>query len=530
MRNIMTGNQAAALGAFQSGVAFVTGYPGTPCTEVVSELAKFEGVHWEWAVNEKVALEAAIGASLAGVRTLVVMKTLGLNVAADAFTQLAGTPMNGGLVLVVADDVGRIVGDDYQDCRHYSIMSQVPLLEPSDSQEAKEFMEMAFLISETYEVPVILRLNSITSKSKSVVKLEQDVGQRATRRLAHQKSLQKTVGNVVRFGFPNYDSPMLKEYWHDFKKNWTALQDACNEISINQVEMGDREIGIIASGVSYHYAKEAVPHASFLKLGLVFPLPQRLIRDFVGSHRTVYVIEDGHPIIEREIRGMGLTVQGENVFPRFPHMLYFTPEIIEEKILGIQREKKSSEVPFRLPVNCPGCPHTVVNRILKKNNIKAVGGIGCGGLGAFPHVGAMDVVKCMGSSFGIAHGYNRFRKDGKKMVAVMGDGEFWHTGMNGLINAVYHKGEGVFIIEDNFTVAMTGGQRNISSPLKQDSIQNRISIEAICKTIGILDVYVVDSYDEDRLEGILLREMDKEGISVIIARHPCLIFASPTNT
>lgn len=525
MRRILTGNQGAAVGCYESGVAYATGYPGTPCTEVLSELFKFKEILCEWATNEKVALEVATGVSMTGKRSIVLMKTLGLNVAADAFTQLSGTPINGGIVLVVADDVGRIVGDDYQDCRFYSIMSKVPLIEPSDSQEAKDFMKVAFEISEKFETPVIFRLNSITSKSKSVVDItEKNKHQKKIRRI-HQKSLQKTVGNVVRFGFENHNSLKLKDYWHDFDKSWRNLSLYSNDIPINKVELKDSSIGVIASGVGYLYAKEALSDVSFLKLGLVYPLPINIIKEFVRKHEKVYVIEDGHPIIEKEIRNMGIDVEGESIFPRFPHMLYFTPDIIEKKIYGKSKEKKDTRIPFRLPVNCPGCAHNVINNLLKKNNIKATGGIGCGGLGAFPHVGAIDIVKCMGSSFSIAYGFNKLNDDGKKIVGIMGDGEFWHTGINGLLNIIWNNGNCVLIINDNLTVAMTGGQKNVSSPLEEKSTKRRVSIEEVCSSLGVDRIHVIDSYDKEELEKTLLEEISKDGVSVIIARHKCLIFS-----
>lgn len=526
MRKILTGNQATALGCYESGVAYATGYPGTPCTEVLNELSSFKGVNCEWSTNEKVALEVASGVSMSGKRTLVLMKTLGLNVAADAFTQLSGAPINGGIVLVVADDVGRIVGDDYQDCRFYSIMSNVPLVEPSDSEEAREFIKIAFEISERFETPVIFRLNSITSKSKSVINMTEENNQpiRECRQI-HKKSLQKTVGNVVRFGFDNYNSQKLKDYWHDFHESWNRLSSYSDNVEINKAEVKNSTIGIIASGVSYLYAKEVLPEASFLKLGLVFPLPKRNIKEFIESHEKVYVIEDGHPIIEKEIKNIGLEVEGESIFPRFPHMLYFTPDIIQEKILDKKEENEYVRVPFRLPVNCPGCAHNVINSLLKKNDIMAAGGIGCGGLGAFPHVGAIDVVKCMGSSFGIAYGFNKLNDDGEKLLGIMGDGEFWHTGINGLLNIVWNNGDCTLIVNDNLTVAMTGGQKNISSPLDPGSDKRRASIEEVCKAIGVDRTYVIDSYNTKELERVLLEEIEKKGVSVIIARHECLIFS-----
>lgn len=524
MKRVLSGNSAVAFGAYESGVKFATGYPGNPCTEVMNELSLFDGVQCEWAINEKVALEVAIGSSLSGVRTLVLMKTLGLNVAADAFTQLAGTPINGGLVLVVADDVGRIVGDDYQDCRNYGIMSKVPILEPSDSQEGKAFMKIAFEISEKYVTPVILRLNSVTCKSKSVVSINDNEKTNSYKRFMFNKSLQKTAGNIVRFGFDKYDSAELKRYWHDFKSYWDELSYFSNYIEINKVEKINEEVGIIATGVSYYYAKEVLPDVSYLKLGLVYPLPEELIKEFVEEHKKVYILEDGHPLIEKEIKSMGYMVQGESIFPRFPDMLYFTPEIIESKLKGIEMKSDSLKVPLRLPENCKGCPHMSINKLLKKRDIYAAGGIGCGALGVLPNIDAIDIVKCMGSAFGIAHGFNRTRSNSKKLVGIMGDGEFWHSGINGLLNAVHHDSNTLFIIQDNLSIAMTGGQRCVSTPVTEQENHRHISIEALCKAIGVKSIEVIDSYNVSKLEEVILKEIENDGVSVIISRQKCKIF------
>lgn len=518
MKKLITSNHAVAVGAYHSGVSYVSGYPGTPCTEVLSELRRFKEVECEWSTNEKVALEVAIGTSLAGYRSLVVMKTLGLNVAADAFTQLAGTPLNGGLVLVVADDIGRIAGDDYQDCRSYGIMAQVPVIEPANSQEAYDSVSLAFQMSETYETPVILRLNGILCKSKTLVKYATCTWKKHYRR-PHEKSLQKTVGNIVKFGFHNCDNETLKPYWKNFDEEWKAIKEQAETTELNRETISGSDIGIIASGVAYEHAREVLPHVSYLKLGLVYPLPRKKIESFVNKHKKVFILEDGHPLIEKEIKSYQLPVIGVEAFPRFPEMLHFTPGVIEEKILGKMTESRHLEVPLRLPDNCPGCPHHLVNDVIEKHNIYTSSGIGCGGLGALPHKGVIDVIKCMGSSIGIAHGYNKALDKNKQMLSIMGDGEFWHSGINNLINMVLHESTSTIVIEDNMTIAMTGGQATITP---KDG--GRGSIEAVCKAIGVEDVQVINPRIENNLENTIKLAMDSDQLSVIISRSPCVLF------
>ncbi len=522
MRKLITSNHAVAMGAYHSGVSYVSGYPGTPCTEVLSELEKFEEVTCEWSTNEKVALEVAIGSSLAGYRSLVVMKTLGLNVAADAFTQVAGTPMNGGLVLVIADDIGRIAGDDYQDCRNYGIMSDVPVIEPSCSQEAYDYVSQAFEMSEKYETPVILRLNGILCKSKTLVKYENMSWQQHYRK-PHSKSLQKTVGNIIKFGFNDCESDDLSQYWKDFSKSWKALNSEAENTLLNCECINNSEIGIIASGVSYQHALEVLPDASYLKLGLVYPLPKERIEDFVKRHKRVYVLEDGHPLIEKEIKSFQLQVIGEQLFPRFPEMLHFTPGVIEEKIKQFKTSLESVKVPLRLPENCNGCPHHLVNDVISKHEIYTSSGIGCGGLGALPHLGVIDVIKCMGSSIGISHGYNKAQQGKNEMLAIMGDGEFWHTGINNIVNMVLNNGHSTIVIEDNMTIAMTGGQKT----MKPNS-SGVGSIESVCHAIGVKSVKVVDPRNGTDLEKAVVSAMESEDLSVIISRSPCVLFSNKT--
>lgn len=521
---LLTGNEAVAYGSMSAGVECFTGYPGTPCTEIGEILERQHRKLCEWSINEKVALEVAVGISLAGRRVLVGMKTLGLNVAADCLTQLTGTPLNGGIVIVVADDTGRIAADDYQDCRFYSTMARFPLLEPADSREAYDFARLAFDISERYSTPVLIRMNSIMCKSKSIVSnLEQSFEEIPIRK-EYQRSLQKTVGNIVRFGLKNYDSEYLRSFWHDFEKKWQELRQLSDAVEVNFIEDADSDIGIITTGNAYNYVKELEQNVAVMKLGMAYPLPEKKLKAFAERYEKLYVIEDGHPVIEKELKSLGISVKGEEIFPRFPEMLCFNPDIIEGKLFK-KSDKHKQYVPFRLPENCKGCPHRTVNTVLKELNIKAAGGIGCGALAAMPDVGVIDVVKCMGSSFGIAHGYNKLENE--KMVAVMGDGEFWHTGLNGLINAYYNDGNLLAIIEDNLTTAMTGGQRNASSQNREELEHFKcVSIEKVIKAIGIPEIEIVDGYDKKRLKSLVSRFHKQPGIQVIITRKNCMLFTS----
>lgn len=519
---LITGNEAIVMGCLNSGVKYFAGYPGTPCTEIGEMLSNYEQVNAEWSVNEKVALEVATGISYAGCRVLIGMKTLGLNVAADCLSQIAGTPINGGMVLVVADDVGRIAADDYQDCRFYGTAFSIPILEPASSKEAYDMTKLAFEISEKFCTPVLIRMNSITCKSASVVEGVRAEFIEAPLHRIYKKSLQKTIGNIVRFGFENYNVSPLKEYWVDFEENKRKLKDYVQQVSVNFHQQCNSKIGVIACGNAYNYVAEIRDKVGILKLGLSYPLPEKIVRNFFDTYEKVYILEDGFAVIEKEINKLGYQVMGEEYFPRFPQMLFLTSEIIEERILGIRNGNKRLVVPFRLPENCKGCPHHTVTKAIKATNIHCAGGIGCGSLAAFPHNNAIEVIKCMGSSIGIAHGYNKVGET--PLVSIMGDGEFWHSGLNGLINTYYNNGRGVFVIQDNFTIAMTGGQRCISGGTNEEGKYQKIAIEDIVKAIGIKDIFIVDGYDERKLIELIETYYQKDSIAVIIVRRECMLF------
>ena len=520
----ISGNEAIVFGCINSGVRFFTGYPGTPCTEIGELLEKYDEVYMEWSINEKVALEVATGISYSGNRVLVGMKTLGLNVAADCVSQLAGTPINGGIVLVVADDVGRIAADDYQDCRYYGTSLSIPILEPANSQEAYEMTKLAFEISENYCTPVIIRMTSITCKTMSVTEDVDITFKDISLKEVYDKSLQKTIGNIVRFGFKKYNDNSLKEYWIDFEENRRKLQNDSESFTINYHLESDSPIGVVAIGNAFNYVAEIKDRVGILKLGLPYPLPINKLKVFCDKYEKVFIVEEGLPVIEKEINKLGLNVIGEEVFPRFPHMLYLSTTIIEEKILGIKEKDESLAVPFRLPENCKGCPHRTIISAIKDAGIHCAGGIGCGSLAAFPHYGAVEVIKCMGSSFGISHGYNK--ASNRSLVSIMGDGEFWHSGLNGIINAYYNNGRGVYIIQDNYTVAMTGGQRCISGKKSDTDNRSPVLIENMLKAIGINNVFLIDGYDEKKLVKTITKYVDEPVITVIISRKECMLFRS----
>ncbi|MCX7922135.1 MAG: indolepyruvate ferredoxin oxidoreductase subunit alpha [Clostridia bacterium] len=532
MRALLTGNEAVARGAYEAGVKLASGYPGAPSTEVMESISSYKEVYSEWSTNEKVALEVAIGASFAGYRSFAVMKTVGLNVASDALMFAAGSQINGGLVIVVSDDVGRSSGDDYNDCRFYGQNAAVPILEPSDSQEAKDFMKLAFEISEEFSTPVILRLTSVTCKTKSLVEVDESYVYQQVENHKYDFSFQRTMITTMMTGIKNPTSPKLAKYYNNFTGTMRKLEDESNQLDINKLELDSKEIGVITAGVAYSYVKEALPEASVLKLGMINPLPRKLIKEIASYVKTLYVIEEGQNVLERNIKNIGVNVIGEELFPRFPEMIRLTPDIIEEKIIpGITKNKPREDVPFRLPMNCAGCSHLFVYHVLKKHKIKASIDITCGIIGAFPHVDAFRNAKCMGSAIGVAHGYNVLTKNPEQYVAVIGDGGFWNTGISGLINLVYNSGNSTVIIMDNSCVAMTGGQCCPSSGFGINyKPENNIEISDICKAVGIKDVAVIDPYNVDELEDVILKAVKSEGNSVVVVKKECITAFKPKRT
>lgn len=533
-KTMMNGNEAVARGAFEAGVKVASGFPGTPSTEVMDYTQqRYKDIYCEWSTNEKVGLEVAIGASFAGYRSLAVMKTVGLHVAADALGGAAGSQINGGLVLVVGDDVGRIAGDDYNDVRHYGNMFNIPVLEPSDSQEAKDLMVKAFEISEEYSTPVILKITSVICKTTSLVAIDEDYTYEEKYRDKYPVSFSKVIMTTIMTKAKGSDHPKLTKCFNDFTAHMKRLADDSNNFDMNRLELNGKKIGIITAGTPYFYAKEVLPEASFLKLGLVIPLPEKKIRELADYVDELYVIEDGHDIMEKNIKDLGIKVTGKELFPKFPDMMRFTPDIIEERLdPNALKRTPMADVPFRLPVACAGCSHTAISRILKKHKIKAAADVTCGLIGCFPHMESYSLQKCMGSSIGLAHGYNIAKDHKENFVAMIGDGGFWATGINGMMNLIFNDSQSTVIIVDNSCLAMTGGQNVASSEFGFNyKPENKLDIAKICEAIGVKDIVTVDAYEFDHLEESILNAVNAKTNSVVIVKKPCITkFKLPKET
>jgi indolepyruvate ferredoxin oxidoreductase alpha subunit len=531
---MMNGNEAVARGAFEAGVKVAAGYPGTPSTEVMDYThLRYPDIYCEWSNNEKVAVEVAIGASFAGYRSLALMKTVGLHVAADALGGAAGSQINGGLVLVVSDDVGRIAGDDYNDCRHYGNMFNIPVLEPSDSQEAKDLMVKAFEISEEYSTPVILKTSSVICKTTSRVIIDEDYKYEARYRDKYPISFSKVIMTTIMTKAKGSDHPKLTKCFNDFVANMGRLAVDSNNSDYNRLELNGKKIGVITAGTPYYYAKEVLPDASFLKLGLVMPLPEKMIRELADHVDELYVIEEGHDVLEKNIKDLGISVIGKELFPKFPAMMRFTPDVIEERLVpNAPKRTPRKDVPFRLPVSCAGCSHLFISRILKQHKIKAAADVTCGLIGCFPHMESYSLQKCMGSSIALTHGYNIAKDNKENFVAMIGDGGFWATGVNGLMNLVFNNSQSTVIIVDNSCLAMTGGQNVASSEFGFNyKPENKLDIAKVCEAIGVKDIVTVDAYEYENLEESILNAVNAKTNSVVIVKKPCVTkFKLPKNT
>jgi indolepyruvate ferredoxin oxidoreductase alpha subunit len=508
---LMLGNKAVARGAYEAGVRVATAYPGTPSTEITEFIANYDEIYTEWSPNEKIAMEVAIGASIAGGRAIVSMKHVGLNVAADPLFTVSYTGVNGGLVVVVADDPGMHSSQNEQDSRYYARSAHIPMLEPADSQEAKDFVKLAFELSEKYDTPVLLRLTTRISHSQSLVSLEEPLPFSIKE---YTKNPQKYV---MMPGMARKRHVFVEQRMKDLAK------DSC-EFEINRIEMRSEKIGIITSGIVYQYAKEAFPEASFLKLGMVHPLPKDLILDFASRVETLYVLEELEPIIEEQVRSWGIPAIGKELFSVQGE---YTANMIEQAISGITvNTQPAEELPNRPPVLCPGCPHRAVFYTLKKLKLTATGDIGCYTLGTLSPLEGLDTCVCMGASIGMAHGFEKvLGKDfAKKMVGVIGDSTFIHSGIGGLIDIVYNKGISTILILDNSITAMTGHQDNPSTGRTIKGEEAPIlDLVALVKAVGINNIHVLDPFDLETSRKVLKNELEKEEPSVIIFRRPCAL-------
>ncbi len=514
MKKLMLGNEAVARGILEAGCGIVSSYPGTPSTEITEYAAKYDEIYCEWAPNEKVACEVAFGASLAGARSACCMKHVGLNVAADPLFTLSYTGVNGGLVIFVADDPAMHSSQNEQDSRHYAIASKVPMLEPADSVEAKEFTKVAFELSEKFDTPVIVRMCTRIAHSQCAVELCEPM---AKVKKDYTKDPQKYImapANAVR------KHPIVEA-------RCAAIAEYAETSDLNKVEIAEsKALGIITSGTSYQYVKEVFGDSvSVLKLGLVNPLPAKLISDFAAKHDRVVVIEELDPVIENFCKEQGINVEGKNIFPICGE---FSQSLVA-KAFGLEDKASISSddiIPVRPPVMCAGCPHRGLFYTLSKKKITVLGDIGCYTLGMAPPLTAIDSVLCMGASVSGVHGFNKANGSASegKTVAVIGDSTFMHSGMTGLANIAYNGTNSTVIIVDNSITGMTGHQQNPTTGynIKGDPA-TKIDLEALCHALGINRVRVVDPYNLKETEKVIMEELAADEPSVIISRRPCAL-------
>ena len=509
---IMLGNEAIARGAYEAGVKVSAAYPGTPSTEISENLVKYkDSLYCEWSPNEKVATEVAIGASVAGVRAMSCMKHVGFNVAADPTYTVSYMGVNGGLVIVVADDPGLYSSQNEQDTRMVARAAQLPVIEPSDSSEAKEFIKVAFDLSEKYDRPFVYRTTTRLAHSQGLVELNE-------RKEIEDKPYEKNIRkNVMMPGNAKLRHVEIE------KRNLELAEDA-NTLPINKVEMNDTKIGVITSGIPYQYVKEALPEASVLKLGMVNPLPRKLIEEFASKVDTLYVVEELDPVIETQVKSWGIKAIGKEIFTVQGE---YSANMLREAILKEELDiSKPAQAPGRPPILCPGCPHRGVYYVLNKLKIHAAGDIGCYTLGAVAPLSVVDTTICMGASISSLHGIEKAKGKEyiKNWVAVIGDSTFLHTGVNSLMNMMYNKATGTVIILDNSTTGMTGHQDHAATgKTLQGDVVPAISIYNLCKSIGVKNVTEVNAFDLTAMEKTIKEEVAKDEVSVIIACAPCAL-------
>jgi indolepyruvate ferredoxin oxidoreductase alpha subunit len=518
MKALMSGNEAIARGAWEAGIEIATAYPGTPSTEILQNIALYDDIYAEWSANEKVALDTAIGAAYAGRRSMAAMKHVGLNVASESLFYVSYTGVNAGLVVITADDPGLHSSQNEQDNRHYARFAKVPMLEPSDSQEAKDYVKLAVDLSEKYDTPVLLRTTTRTSHAKSIVTLKD-------RQSVPKRPYVKNPPKYVMIpGYAKLRHPVVEERMLHLKQ-W--VEDAV----VNTIEWGDRSMGIITSGISYQYAREVFPHASILKLGMVWPLPEQTIREFKDEVSRLYVLEELDPFIEDAVRGLGIEVEGKSIFPIVDE---FTPERIRESahranMISGNGNKYISGVgplPRRPPVLCAGCGHRDVFWVMRKLKVPVNSDIGCYALGVLPPLESTDTIGCMGASIGVAIGMRHADPD-MKNVAVIGDSTFFHAGLPGLATAVYNNTPMVLIVVDNRTTGMTGHQGNPGSGETLRGEQGkRIDIASVARSMGVTKVYEVDVRDLKEFESTVREAIQSNETAVVVARTVCVFVTS----
>ena len=509
---IMLGNEAIARGAYEAGVKVSSAYPGTPSTEISENLVKYrDDLYAEWAPNEKVAAETAIGASISGVRAMACMKHVGLNVASDPLYTVSYMGVNGGLLFMVADDPGLYSSQNEQDTRMIARAAGVPVLEPSDSAEAKEFVKIGFELSEQFDRPVIFRITTRLAHSQGLVELKD-----------REEIPDKTYEKDIR---KNVMMPGNAKFRHvEIEKRNNELKEAADTLPINKMEMNDTRIGVITSGIPYQYVKEALPQASVLKLGMVNPLPEKLIREFASKVETLYVVEELDPVIEEQVKSWGIPAIGKEIFTIQGE---YSSNMIRKAILGEEvRMDPPADVPQRPPILCPGCPHRSVFYVLNKLKMHAAGDIGCYTLGAVAPLSVVDTTICMGASISSLHGMEKAKGKEyiKNWVAVIGDSTFLHTGVNSLMNMVYNQATGTVLILDNSTTGMTGHQDHAATgKTLQGDPTYAINIPNLCRTIGVPNVQEINAFDIVALEKAIKEEVAKDEVSVIITKTPCVL-------
>ena len=520
MKALLSGNEAIARGALEAGISFASGYPGTPCTDILEELAGFDSIDAEWSPNEKVALDVAIGMSLGGRRSLVAMKHVGLNVASDTLMTLSYTGVNAGIVIVTADDPGMYSSQNEQDNRNYAKFAKIPLLEPSDSQEAKDFIKTAIDISERFDTPVLVRITTRIAHSKSVVSVKKtvkkDIARKPFKERPNKYAMVPANARIRRI-FVEKRLEKLKEYSEKSKSN--------------RIEWGSQRIGIVTSGISYCYAKEALPKTNILKLGMTYPLPSSLIKRFSKRFKSIYVAEELDPFLEEQIAAFGIDVKGKELFPYTNEL---SPSVISDGILKNRPKKIVPPKPLKnRPMVCAGCFYNGLFYILNKLNLIVMGDIGCYALNVLSPKTRLQTCISMGSGISIASGLYKSigEKNRKRVIGVIGDSTFMHSGVTALIDARYNKGVSTVIVFDNKTTAMTGGQDHPGTgiTLKKEKT-HRIDYRLLAKGLGIKRIKEIDCYNLRSAERTLKKEISKEPLSLIITKNPCLLINKKKNS
>jgi indolepyruvate ferredoxin oxidoreductase alpha subunit len=520
-KTILLGNEAIARGAYEAGVKVSAAYPGTPSTEISESIVQYPEIYAEWSPNEKVAMEVAIGASISGVRAMASMKHVGVNVASDPMYTISYGGVNGGLVLAAADDPGLYSSQNEQDTRCVARAAQVPVLEPADSQEAKDYMKFAFELSERYDTPVILRTTTRLSHSRGLVSLEERI-------VPEDKPYVRNIAKFVMM-------PGNAKGRHVFvEERMKKMAEEGGSFFVNRMETGDTKIGFITCGIAYQYIKEVCPDASILKLGLVNPLPKKLIEEFAAKVDKLYIFEELEPVIEEQVKSWGIEAVGKEVFTRQgEYSASMLRQVLEDagELPASTKPREAAQVPARPPILCPGCPHRSVFSVLNKLKIHAAGDIGCYTLGAVAPLSVIDTTVCMGASISTLHGMEKAKGKEyiKNWVAVIGDSTFMHTGINSLMNMVYNQATGTVIILDNSTTGMTGHQDHAATgKTLMGQVVPAINIMGLCKSLGIQSVTEVNAFDLPELERLIKEETAKDTLSVIITKSPCVLLKGVT--